>query len=57
VNLIESIVDGFILTVGITPPTPARRRIAVIFIGTALLGTVAGLVTIVTVVVPRLFAH
>ena len=31
-KLIERIVDGFILTVGITPPTPRTRTLATTFI-------------------------
>ena len=53
-NIIESIVDGFILTVGITPPKPERRRFAIIFIATGLFGTVAGVVTLVGIVIQRL---
>lgn len=31
-KLVERIVDGFILTMGITPPTPGMRRAATTFI-------------------------
>ena len=41
-GLIEGIVDGFIMTVGITPPKPEKKRAATIFIATGLLGTVIG---------------
>ena len=53
-NLIESIVDTFILTVGITPPRPEQRRMASIFIATGLFGTVAGVVAFVCFLVQRL---
>jgi len=53
-NIIESIVDGFILTVGITPPKPERRRFAIIFIATGLIGTVVGVLALVLVVIQRL---
>jgi hypothetical protein len=45
-NIIEGIVDGFILTVGITPPRPEQRRFAIAFIAAALFGTVAGVVAL-----------
>ncbi len=53
-NIIESIVDGFIMTVGITPPKPEQRRAAVIFIATGLFGTVAAVLTLVGFVIHRL---
>lgn len=53
-NLIESIVDTFILTVGITPPRPEQRRMASIFIATGVFGTVAGVVAFVCFLVQRL---
>lgn len=56
-NFIESIVDGFILTVGITPPRPERRRLAVVFIATGLIGTIVGLIAFVTMLVPHLFTR
>jgi len=56
-NIIESIVDGFIMTVGITPPKPEQRRAAVIFIATGLFGTIAGIGVLVGVLVQRLAAR
>jgi hypothetical protein len=56
-NIIERIVDGFIMTVGITPPKPERRRTAVIFIAAGLVGTVVGVVVLVSIVIHRLSAH
>ena len=42
-GLIQGIVDGFIMTVGITPPRPERKRAATIFIATGLFSTVIGI--------------
>jgi hypothetical protein len=53
-NIIEGIVDGFIMTVGITPPKPEQKRAAVIFIATGLLGTIAGVLLLVGVVIQRI---
>ena len=39
-KLLESLADAFIMTFGITPPRPERRRLAAIFIGSAMLITV-----------------
>ena len=30
-GIIQDVVDGFIMTVGITPPTPEKKRSATIF--------------------------
>jgi len=53
-NLIEGIVDTFILTVGITPPRPEQRRFAVFFIAAGLFGTLAGVATLAGVVIHQL---
>jgi hypothetical protein len=45
-KLLESIADTFIMTFGITPPAPERRRLASIFIGSALFLTVGGILTL-----------
>ncbi|HEV2575801.1 MAG TPA: hypothetical protein VGU25_01205 [Acidobacteriaceae bacterium] len=45
-KFLESIADAFIMTFGITPPSPARRRVASIFIGSALFLTVAGILAL-----------
>jgi hypothetical protein len=45
-KLLESIADTFIMTFGITPPKPERRRLASIFIGSALFLTVGGILTL-----------
>ena len=39
-KFLESLADAFIMTFGITPPMPERRRVAAIFIGSGLLLTV-----------------
>lgn len=43
-GFLEAIVDGFIVTMGITPPTPEKKRVATIFIGTAMIASVVGVV-------------
>ncbi|MBB5341733.1 hypothetical protein [Tunturiibacter gelidoferens] len=45
-GLIQGVVDGFIMTVGITPPKPENKRSATIFIATGLLGTVVGIIAL-----------
>lgn len=45
-KFLESIADAFIMTFGITPPKPERRRIAALFIGSALFITVAGVLVL-----------
>jgi hypothetical protein len=51
-KFLESIAEAFIMTFGITPPTPERRRIASLFIGSALFLTIAGiLILFITVIV------
>ncbi|WP_162539397.1 hypothetical protein [Granulicella sp. WH15] len=55
-GLIQGVVDGFIITVGITQPTPERKRVATIFIASGLLGTIAGVVALFGFVVAKIFA-
>lgn len=43
-KFLESIAEAFIMTFGITPPSPERKRVAALFIGSALFLTVAGIV-------------
>ena len=52
-RLFEAIVNGFIMAVGITQPTPKKRRVATIFIASGLIGTVLG----VTALFLFLIAH
>jgi hypothetical protein len=56
-SIIENIVDGFIMTVGITPPKPEQRRVATIFIATGLFGTIAGVLALVGIAIQRIAAH
>ena len=55
-GLIQGVVDGFILTVGITPPSPENKRAATIFIASGLIGTVAGVIAL-SLIVTRMLAH
>ncbi len=50
-GLIQGVVNGFIMTVGITPPKPENKRSATIFIATGLLGTVVAIVALFTFVI------
>lgn len=50
-KFLESLADAFIMTFGITPPAPDRRRIAALFIGSALFLTVAGILTLFIAVI------
>jgi hypothetical protein len=50
-GLIQGVVDGFIMTVGITPPKPENKRSATIFIATGLLGTVVAIAALFTFVI------
>jgi hypothetical protein len=50
-GLIQGVVDGFIMTVGITPSTPENKRRATIFIATGLLGTVVGIAALFVFVI------
>jgi len=56
-KFLESIADAFIMTFGITPPTPQRRRVAALFIGSALFLTVAGILTLFISVIAHLLTH
>ena len=50
-KFLESLADAFIMTFGITPPTPERRRIAALFIGSALFLMVAGILVLFATVI------
>lgn len=56
-NVIEGVVDVFIMTMGITPPKPEQKRAATIFIATGLFGTIAGVLVLVGIVIQRIGAH
>jgi hypothetical protein len=53
-KFLESIAEAFIMTFGITPPTPERKRVAALFIGSALFLTVAGILILFITVIVRL---
>jgi hypothetical protein len=56
-GFIESIVDGFIVIMGITPPRPEKKRIATVFIGTGLIATVVAIVSMLAFLISRLIRH
>ena len=56
-KFLEFIADAFIMTFGITPPTPQRRRVAALFIGSALFLMVAGILTLFISVIAHLLRH
>ncbi len=56
-HLIDGIVDGFIMTVGITPPTPEKKRAASIFIASGLFGTVFAVMGFLGFMVHQIFAR
>ena len=51
---LETIVNGFIMVVGITQPTPTKRRVATLFIASGLIGTVLGVTALFVFVIARL---
>jgi hypothetical protein len=53
-KFLESIAEAFIMTFGITPPTPERRRLAAVFIGSALFLMVAGILILFFSVIAHL---
>jgi hypothetical protein len=56
-SFLESVADAFIMTFGITPPRPERRRVAAIFIGCCMLCTAAGILALFAAVILRLLAR
>jgi hypothetical protein len=56
-GLVEGVVDGFIMTVGITPPKPEKKRVATIFIGSGLAGTVIGVLALFVFVISQALRH
>lgn len=56
-KFLDSIADAFIMTFGITPPRPERRRAASIFIGSALFLTAAGILALFIAVIVNLLMH
>jgi hypothetical protein len=51
---LEAIVNGFIMAVGITRPTPKKRRVATIFIASGLIGSVLGVTALFLFLIARL---
>jgi hypothetical protein len=56
-KLLYSVADAFILTFGITPPRPERRRAAALFINAILLATILGVLALFIAALARLLAH
>lgn len=56
-KFLEYLADAFIMTFGITPPKPERRRVAAIFIGSCLLLTVLGVLALFVAVILHLLMH
>ena len=56
-KLLYSVADAFIMTFGITPPRPERRRIAALFINVTLLATILGVFALFIAAIERLLAH
>ena len=56
-GIMQTVVDNFILIVGITPPKPEKKRAATIIIGTALIATAVGLVALIAFLITRLNHH
>jgi hypothetical protein len=51
---LEAMVNGFIMAVGITRPTPEKRRVAKIFIASGLIGSVLGVAALFVFLIARL---
>jgi len=56
-KFLESLADAFIMTFGITPPRPERRRVASLFIGAGLFLTGAGILALFVAAIVRLLMH
>ena len=56
-KFLESLADAFIMTFGITPPKPERRRPAALFIGWALLLTITGVLALFVAAILHLLMH
>jgi hypothetical protein len=55
-NIVERIVNAFIMVVGITQPTPRQKRVATIFIATGLVGAVVMAVALFALLFNRIVA-
>lgn len=56
-KFLDSLADAFIMTFGITPPRPERRRVATLFITAILLLTIAGVLAFFVTVIHHLLAR
>jgi len=56
-KFLESLADAFIMTFGITPPSPERRRVAALFIGSALFLMVGGILVLFVSVIVHILRH
>lgn len=56
-KLLESIADAFIMTFGITPPKPERRRVASYFIGGALFCVIAVVLCLFVAAIVHILHH
>lgn len=56
-KFLYSVADAFIMTFGITPPRPERRRLAALFINVILLATILGVLALFLAAIERLLAH
>jgi hypothetical protein len=56
-KLLESIADAFIMTFGITPPKPERRRTTSIFIGVALFCVIAAVAGLFATAIVHFLRH
>lgn len=56
-KFLESIAEAFIMTFGITPPTPERKRVAALFIGSALFLTTAGVLILFIAAIVHILRH
>jgi len=55
-NIVEPIVNTFIIVVGITQPTPRQKHVATIFIATGLVGAVVMAVALFKLLLNRIVA-
>jgi hypothetical protein len=53
-NIVERIVNTFIMVVGITQPTPRQKHVATIFIATGLVGAVVMAVALFALLLNRI---
>jgi hypothetical protein len=56
-KVLESIADAFIMTFGITPPKPEKRRVASLFIGGALFCVIVGVAGLFVAAIVHFLRH